>query len=71
MSMARRALRLWWRFRLAFWMTRWRYTPTTWWNVVETWKWTGEECWAGMLFDVPRNERYSPMEALKEDWSYA
>lgn len=57
---------LWWRIRLFALMNWFGYTPTHRFNVIATWKWTGEECWIDFY-----DEEYDPLEALKEDWSYA
>jgi hypothetical protein len=56
----------WWRLRLTVLMTWFGYTPKGRWNLVETWQWTGDgDSWM-MMYDWG----HSPMEALREDWSY-
>jgi hypothetical protein len=57
---------LWWRIRLFILMLRYGYTPKKRWNLFATWSWTFEDCWIEFMDDG-----YTPMEALKEDMSYA
>ncbi len=58
--------KLWWRIRLFVLLTWYRYTWKRWYNFVQTWKFTGSDCWIDYF-----NDGYNPIEALKEDWSYA
>lgn len=56
--------KLWWRVRLFVLLNWFRYTPKRWWNFIETWKWT-KDPWLDMY-----EWGLSPMEAIREDWSY-
>lgn len=55
--------RAWWRFRLAILLIRYGYRgPFEW---VNAWRWTAEEDWI-----VHFEDGESPMDAIREDWSY-
>ena len=59
--------KLWWRIRLFVLMTWFDYVPKRRHNFIETFKWTGDkDSWLESY-----EWGHTPMEALKEDWSYA
>lgn len=56
--------RIWWRIRLAVLMTWYGCTVEGRWKLKATWRWTMDECWLDYY------PFYSPIQALREDWSY-
>ena len=70
-DLAYAALFFWWRVRLFALMTWYGYTPDWRWDFRQTWDWTTGEPWAATYFPRERGLRATPMEALREDWSYA
>jgi hypothetical protein len=53
----------WWRLRLAALLVRYGYVPRFDW--LYAYQWTGDDCWT-----VYYEDGESPMDAVREDWSY-
>lgn len=57
--------KLLWRFHLFILMTWFGYVPIRRHNFLQTWNWTADTVWLDYFED-----EYSPMQTLREDWSY-